>query len=487
MDGLLSRSGLAFNHIHFSAIITAATQIWAEAHRSPTFSGHADVKERLKTLFQRCLQSLQALHADMGAQAISNVLWSSAALSFNPDNIVPGTVHALKSRFRQVIDVADEKQHPNAQECANVLWALARLGRSTAAAKEMVDSVCLHFALLTQHSTVKQRPTAQGCSTLLRALATMKQQSASATEAVDIVCLHFSRLVESPSAQQRPTIQAVANLVWALGTLKHTPSDDGLLSHCCGYVHTLLRNQDAHFHPTSQAIGNMLWALAKLKYAPPHDVATAMFDHLLFLSQTPSLQPNSQAISNCFLACAEFRLDMKATCVDALLKHFMGVQVSDVRYHVYCNLAWSLAVMQCLDLNTFEALLDKLTFKHKFIVQASSHSSFAQLNTAGIRQLYQALAWLSPPSGSKQMAAWFKLRSRLQTLAPEPRVGKLSPRGQTVLWAALAKQGVPYAGDKVLYGMYQAHAVLSPGDSSDADVILMLEHPEDYMKNLPSR
>ncbi len=56
-----------------------------------------------------------------------------------------------------------------------------------------------------------------------------------------------------------------------------------------------------------------------------------------------------------------------------------------------------------------------------------------------------------------------------------------------MLWAALAKQGVPYAGDKVLYGMYQAHAVLSPRDSSVADVILMLERPEDHIMKSPGR
>ena len=305
---------------------------------------------------------------------------------------------------------------------------------------------------------------------------------------MDAACLHFARLVRgSPDAQQWPNAQEVANLVWALGTLKHTPPDDRLLDGLCGYMRNMLYNHDQRSCPSAQNIANTLWALGQLKHAPSQDVVTAMFDHFVDLTQTPGLQPGSQDISSCFTACAELRLDVKPAYVEALLEHFMDMHISDVRNQGYCNVAWCLAVMQCLDLNTFEALLDKLTAKHNLYVQDRSHSSSAQLNPAEIHQLHQALAWLSPPSGSKQMATWFKLRSGLEMLAPEPTLGKLSPQAQTVLYAALAMQGVPYAGDRVLGGVYLAHAVLSPRDSSIADLILVLERPEHFIKNFPSR
>ena len=77
--------------------------------------------------------------------------------------------------------------------------------------------------------------------------------------------------------------------------------------------------------------------------------------------------------------------------------------------------------MGLLDLNTFETLLDKLTINLKLSMQKSgSQSSSAQLTLADVIQLYQALAWLRPLSGSKQMQAWSSLRSRLQAVAPEP-------------------------------------------------------------------
>ena len=395
MEDLLSGSGLPMDYIHFSAIITAAAHIWTGAQQSPTFRGHADVHERLQALFKRCIHSLHAVTAHMKARAISNVLWSSATLSFNPDDAVPGMVHALTSKFVHLLEVAEEKHRPNAHD--------------------------------------------------------------------------------------------VANLVWALGVLKHTPLDDRLLKHCCTHMHTLLRSQDERNHPIAQGVANMLWALAQLKHAPSHDVVTAMLDRLVALRYTPGLQLNSQNISNSFLACAGLGLGVKPTCTQALLKHFLELHISAVNYQHCCNLAWSLAVLQCLDFNTFKVLLDKLTTTRTMLVRGSGPQSIsAQLTTAGATQLHQALAWLRPPSGSRQMKAWSSLQSRLQTVAPQPAARKVSVPGQNLLRAAPAMQGVPYQA-QVQLGVYQANALLSPHDSDCAEVILMVERDRDFIKNVRNR
>ena len=437
MDGLLSRPGLHMNYIHFSAITTAAAHIWKEAQRSPRFGSHADLSKRLKTIFRRCLQSLQVLLAEVESRQISNVLWSSATLGFDPDDSVPGLVHALTLRLLYFINTGGEKQQPKAQEAANVLWAFATMGHPAATA-----------------------------------------------QVVDAICLHFGRLVDSPTAQPRPDAQAVANLVWALGTLEHTPADDTLLDRLCAYMRDLLCSRDRRTHPNAQEIANTVWALGQLKHAPSHDVVIEMFDHLEVLCQTPDLQPDSQNVSNSLSACAELSLDVKPTCVEALLKHAMEMRVV---YQVYCNLAWSLAVMQCLDLNTLEALLGKLTTKLMLSNgESGSQSTSAQLTTANTSQLYQALAWLRPHSASKQMKAWSSLRAKLLRVAPEPAVIKLSYSGQKMMWAALAVIDVPYQA-QVQQGIYRAHAVLSPCDEGVAKVILMVDSPRDHLINLPSR
>ena len=333
--------------------------------------------------------------ADMGAREISNVLWSSATLSFNPDDAVPGMVHALTSKFLHLLEVAEQKHRPNAHD--------------------------------------------------------------------------------------------VANLVWALGVLKHTPLDDRLLNHCCAHMHTLRRSQDERNHPTAQGVANMLWALAQLKHTPSYDVVTAVFDHLVALRHTPGLQLNSQNISNSFLACVGLGLSVKPACAKALVKHFLELHISAVNYQEYCNLAWSLAVLQCLDFNTFKVLLDMLTTTHTMLVRGSGPQSIsAQLTTAGATQLYQALAWLRPPSGSRQMKAWSSLQSRLLTVAPQPAARKVSFPGQNLLRAAPAMQGVPYQA-QVQRGVYWADALLSPCDTGVAEVILVVQGPADHLINLPSR
>ena len=54
------------------------------------------------------------------------------------------------------------------------------------------------------------------------------------------------------------------------------------------------------------------------------------------------------------------------------------------------------------------------------------------------------------------------------------------------MWAALAMKGVPHKS-QVHCGMYWAVAVLSPRNSSVAEVLLVLDRPEDHLTNLSSR
>ncbi|KAL3149824.1 hypothetical protein ABBQ38_013645 [Trebouxia sp. C0009 RCD-2024] len=245
MDAVFSAVGFLMNHINYAAIVTALAHIWEAARRNDRFRSHGGVCDRIEALYQRCVQSLQPLLADMHAQGFSTVLWSSAKLGLDPDAVVPGMTHHLILRLLKLIDVSEEKQRPNAQEAANVLWALATMGHQAAA--EMVNAVCLHFARLTQHADAKQRPTAQAAAITLWALASMGHQAAA--EVLDSVTTHFAHLVGSPNVKQRPDAQAVSNVVWALGTLKHTPRDVRLLDVFLAYFHVLLRSEDQRTRP----------------------------------------------------------------------------------------------------------------------------------------------------------------------------------------------------------------------------------------------
>ena len=365
---------------------------------------------------------------------------SSAKLGFNPDDYVTGMVRTMADRFLQLMGAASRKQRPNAQQSANILWALATM-HHTAATYDLLDLVCQYFAGLMHH----------------------------------------------PDAQQRPTAQNVANVMWALAEMKHSPKNDRLLDHLCMYMLSLLQSQDRRARPNAQSVANSLWSLAELKHAPPSEVVLDMLDHVVALCQTPGLQPTPQAISNIFVACAELRLGMRQGQVKVLFKQLLGLPVSQADYQNYCNLAHSLAVMDLLDIRMFGSILNKLVAKHSQLSRGhGAERSFRQLQERSFRQLHQAAEWLKPAEGSEQMEAWSSTHSRLQAVAPAPHPMSRSFPGQAKLYGALAMQNLRYKAE-LFRGIYQADAVLSPPDSSSAQLILMLERPGQYLTNAPGR
>ena len=438
MDVLICSAGSRMNHIHFAAIITASAHVWEAAESDSNHTVWSDLHQRIEKVYWQCVHGLQPLLADTAPQQISTVLWSSATLGCNPDDCVPGMVLALMHRFLQLINTTDARQRPNAQSCANLIWAVA----------------------------------------------TMRHP---ATEVLDAACSHFASLLRSPIVKQHPKAEEVASVVWSMGTLKHTPLDEALLDDLCVHMLTLLWTGDYRTHPNAQATSSMLWGLAELKHAPSHDVGSAMLDHLQALCETPGWQPTSQALSNSLHACAELRLNATSVCVEALVKHLLGMPFASVSYQHYSNVAWSLAVMGRLDLNIFDALLSRLSAKHSLLVEDSGLTTrHAQPKVEEAGQLHQALEALKPLQESGQMGLWLTLCSRLHKLAREPVPPVLSLPGQSELWAALAMLAVPFTA-RGLCGMYRADAVISTHDSNAAQIILMVDRAEERFANVPSR
>ena len=67
----------------------------------------------------------------------------------------------------------DEARHqPNAQDCANFVWALATLGHEPAD-KALVDAVCDRFVMLIRHLDESKRPNAQGVANFMCSVATL--------------------------------------------------------------------------------------------------------------------------------------------------------------------------------------------------------------------------------------------------------------------------------------------------------------------------
>ena len=214
-----------------------------------------------------------------------------------------------------------------------------------------------------------------------------------------------------------------------------------------------------------------------------------MLVHSVALCQTPGLQPNSQNISNAFIACADLRLSMRPAQVEVLLKHLLGLPVSEVSYQAYSNVAWSLVVMGCLDISMFDAILYQLTKKHNQLLGVhGSRGTSAQPKVAEASQLHQ----VKPPQGSDQMGAWCSSHSRLLEVAPTllpHRVPKSLQNCVMLLQgkACQTKLRLLLEGTmQMLYclhttPMYHANAVLSTHHTNAAQVILVLGRPEAYL------
>ncbi|KAL3149791.1 hypothetical protein ABBQ38_013617 [Trebouxia sp. C0009 RCD-2024] len=457
-----------------------ANVLWALAELQ-----HSPKHDRLLDDFCMYMHSLLR-HQDAGvrprAQDIAHLVRALAELQHSPQDA--GLLDAFCMYMHSLLQRQDANARPNAQDIANLVRALAVLKHPLKDGR-LLDDFCMYMHSLLQSRDARARPTAQNIANTLWALAKLQHSLQDAT-LLDDFCIYMHSLLQSQNAWARPNAQEIANLLWALAKMRHSPKNNRLLDDFCMYMHSLLQRQDLGAPPGSQEVSNALWALARMKHAPPSEVVPAMLDHLVAWCQAPNLPATSQDVSNCFLACAELRLRMHPSQVEVLLKHLLGQQVTEFEYQHCCNVAWSLAVMGCLTINFFSALLRQLTIVDKLLGDYATESMHPQLEFEGVQQLHQALEWLKPPEGSEQMEAWSSLRTRLQGFAPAPpHIPQYFP-GHTELYDALASQRLHYK-PMVLCGMYQADAVMSPHGSKGPKVILMLQRSKHFIRNMRNR
>ena len=326
MVHLCSVAGPLLDHISVSAIITATAQLWTSAQANSSFKLTANMAGlELNRFYCSTLLQLEPKLPDVGAQAVSNVLWSSAKLGLNPDASVPGMTDALAAKLLQLIN-NEARCQPRAQECANSLWALATLGHERAD-KGLADAVCNHFARLIRHRDARKQPNAQDCANFMWALATLGHGPADKGLA-DAVCNLFARLIRHHDAQKRPTSQAVSNIMWALASLGHYPADRGLVDAVFDHFVMLIRHHDARKRPTSQAVSKVMWALGELNHKPSDGAASAVLEWLTRLCKMPGQEPNAQNLNNTLFACAVLRLKVTGHVSLALVDGLLSVDRS---------------------------------------------------------------------------------------------------------------------------------------------------------------
>ena len=523
MQQISSVIASSMDYINISTIFSATAKVWVAARCNPKFAAvQQEAHRHVMALLASLLQMLQPMMPEMEARAVSNILWSSAKLELHLDSLVPGVTHGLITRFLQLAAGQDRAKQPNTQDIANLLWAVATMEHQLPS--HVIDKCCAHFVPLINSS---KQPNVQATANLLWAVATMKHQLPS--HVIDKCCAHFDTLINSSRVADRPGAQSVANLIWAVATLEHVPRDRGFVSSscshfshlissraiaeqpnsqgtanvmwalatcefepvedfvdlCCNHFSSLISNVPEADRPDDQYVANVLWALYKFKHVPSGQVAKAMVERTVALCHLPGQQPTAQAISNVMLACADLRLAVDSVCIETLVSVFLNMRRQQAVAQQYSNIAWSLAVLGLLRMETLKLLLcgwSGAAVQHDKL----SEGRATAFTASHLRQLYQALDWLQPLPGApaSQHQAWSQLEEKLGTLGGRPPGTSVPHPGTSSVCAALASLKLRFnAGASV--GSYSVAAVLE-SDGSGGPMVLSLKLHR-YMRNQPSR
>lgn len=225
-------------------------------------------------------------------------------------------------------------------------------------------------------------------------------------------------------------------------------------------------------HFDAQAVANLAWALQELRYAPPASLASSMIGRLLNLCCEDSGDVRAHHISNLLFALAELRLPVSQHNADALV----SALVSRLRLDAQdlTNTAWSLAVLDRLNPETYQGLQNLL-----------SKCPETSLDAQNVRQMHQALESLQPASDDpiQQIEAWNALQQELCMLSASvvDAYGEPNFHSREELHAVLTELGLHFH-ITVDYNWYWVDALITAPDCASSDIIILLES-RDYIKN----
>ena len=166
--------------------------------------------------------------------------------------------------------------------------------------------------------------------------------------------------------------------------------------------------------------------------------ASALLAHFVSLFSVLGKEPDAQGMSSVALAVAG--LGMQHVAQEAQSIASRVVKKPDVNSQTLCNLVWSMALLDILDLKGFHLMLDMLEVCTNNVVGRKDLS-----------QLHQAHCHLEPLSkNSEEYAAWEHVKDKLASLAIGSSVGYApigkAPSGSDTLHATLESLRVRHSG-----------------------------------------
>ena len=410
------------DYIHVSAMIHSTAVVWESSNAALTSeSQHKQCRQDAQRCVSQLLPRLEAMLKHVGPQAASNTLWSFAKLGLDPDAVCPGsTAHLLHT-------VAENPKAATAQNVANSVWAMAALQdiRASHAEKSVTSRLCRQFMKYVCCPSQRGSATAQGVCRVLQGIVALE--------------------------------------------LKVEPST---LDKASAYLVKLVQHAPAQV--AAQHVSNYLLFCYKLRYMPQPARASALLAHFVSLFSVLGQEPNAQDMSNIALAVAGLGVQHVAQEVQSIASRLASSP--DANSQNLCNLAWSMALLNTLDLTMFELILDTKKLRINNVV-GMQHVS----------QLHHAHCRLEPLSkSSEQYAAWVVVKDKLeQIVGPALKAGRHT--GSDALLLIIDELGLRHRRH-VQLSTYMADAVLKRTDDPDrAAVLLVAESEQAYLVNHPDR
>lgn len=405
------------------------------------------------------LQKVEAVLPQLRAQEAGNVLWACAKLSLNPDLAVPGLTAKL-------ISTVAEDEFAVAQNLSNTVWAVATLtdaGQLAPVDLAVVSTMFTRFMAFVFYPLTERSANSQEVSNLLWAAATLNLRLEATV--LHKLYAHLVQLIQHPVTQATVTSQAVSNALWAAATLE-LRLEALALDRLCAQLVQLVQQPSTKARVDGQVVANALWSFYKLRHSPEPARLSSLLAHFCNLFTLQGRQPKSQAISNVVLAMAGF--GQSSHVVEDLAHRLLITDRADLVSQEVCNVIWSLAVLNVLDTATF-----RLFWK---ILLSRFHG---QMSGPGVRQLYQALYKLQPPSYN---LTWQQLRQEvINTLGP---VHLDHSQQSPALHSMLQTLQLEHRQD-VAFSGYTAEAVLRQKADNGSNLLLVILNAKSYLTNVP--
>ena len=285
------------------------------------------------------------------------------------------------------------------------------------------------------------------------------------------MCSRFINYVHDPSEHGLATAQGVCSVLQGIVALD-LQVQPSILNKLFAYLVQLLHRAPAQVD--AQAVANAWLYCYKLRYMPQPAQASALLTHFVSLFSVPGREPSAQESSNTVLAVAGLGVPHVAQEIQSIASRVLNRP--GVNSQSLCNLAWSMALLNMLDLKGFDLTLHMLEMRMT-----------DNVTKQGLSQLHQTLDHLEPLSkNSEEYTAWVCVKDKLgNSVGDAPAGTALS--GSDTLHATLGLLEVRHRRHMQL-STYMVDAGLDRTNDKKAPVVLVVTASEHaHLVNAPKR